>query len=269
MMIDSPYLVQPGSRIDLDAFNTRDKGKFSSRAQADAQSEKNRRRLVALQEVLYAQGKHAVLIVLQALDAGGKDGTIRFVFSGVNPQGCRVSSFKVPTPLEKAHDFLWRIHAAVPEKGMIGIFNRSHYESVLVERVKALAPEDVWRARYDHINNFEKLLADEGVTIMKFFLHISKDEQRQRLQSRVDDAHKRWKFSAGDLEERLRWDQYIHAFEDAISRCSTEHAPWYVIPADRKWYRNFVISDIIVRTLKQLDMKYPKAAEGVESIVVE
>lgn len=269
MMIDSPYLVEPGRRIDLSTIDTRDKGPFQDRSQAEIESEKNRRRLVALQEVLYAQARYAVLIVLQALDAGGKDGTIRYVFSGVNPQGCRVNSFKVPTPLEKAHDFLWRIHAATPEKGMIGIFNRSHYESVLVERVKNLAPEYVWRERYDHINAFEKLLADEGTIILKFFLHISRDEQRKRLQARIDNPHKRWKFSPGDIEERARWDDYMHAFEDAISRCSKEHAPWYVIPADRKWYRNYVVGDIIVRTLKKLDLQYPSAIEGIEGLVVE
>ena len=268
-MTDSPYLVKPGKKFKLSKRSTDDKGPFNHSDDAMAPTEKNRKRLDDLQEKLYAEGKHALLVVFQAMDCGGKDGAIDFVFSGVNPQGCQVTSFKVPTPLEKAHDFLWREHAAAPPKGMIGIFNRSHYESVLVERVHKLVPEKVWKRRYEHINAMEKLLADEGTTILKFFLHISKEEQKERLEARLKDPEKNWKFNAGDLEERKLWSQYQAAYQDAIERCSTEYAPWYVVPADRKWFRNWVLSDVIVRTLERLKMKYPPAAPGIRKIKVK
>ena len=256
-MTESPHLIKPGTKVDLSKIKTTENGKFKDKTEGEAVAAKNLATLRELQDVLYAQGKYSLLIVLQAMDAAGKDGTIDHIFSGVNPQGCHVTSFKVPTPIEKAHDFLWRIHEAAPAKGMIGIFNRSHYESVLVERVHEYAPKDVWKARYDHINNFERLLANEGTVILKFFLHISKEEQAERFQARLDDPSKNWKFNPGDLEERKLWDQYQEAYADAISKCSTPEAPWYVIPADKKWYRNAEISDIIVRTLKGLDLKYP------------
>ncbi|MGN6725383.1 MAG: PPK2 family polyphosphate kinase, partial [Tepidisphaeraceae bacterium] len=198
-----------------------------------------------------------------------KDGTIDHIFSGVNPQGCQVHAFKVPTPLEKAHDFLWRIHNAAPPKGMIGIFNRSHYESVLVERVHNLVPKSVWKERYAHINHFEKLLADEGTTIVKFYLHISRDEQARRMQDRLEDAKKNWKFSPADLEERKLWDDYMKAFDDALEKCSTKHAPWYVVPSDHKWYRNYVISEILVKTLKQMDLHFPKPIPDIGKYRVE
>jgi PPK2 family polyphosphate:nucleotide phosphotransferase len=204
-----------------------------------------------------------VLIVFEAMDAGGKDGAIEHVFSGLNPQGCTVTGFKVPTPLELSHDYLWRVHARVPPKGMIGIFNRSHYESVLVERVKGLVPKDVWSRRFDHINAFEKLLTDEGVTILKFFLHISKEEQKERMQARLDDPIKRWKFNPKDLDERKLWDDYMAAYEEALNRCSTPYAPWFVVPADRKWFRNWAVSDTLVRALEKLDMKFPPGGRGV------
>jgi len=207
--------------------------------------------------------------VLQAMDTGGKDGTIESVFSAVDPQGCSVTSFKAPSHLELAHDYLWRIHHAVPPKGMIGIFNRSHYESVLVERVKNLVPKEVWLRRYKHINDFERMLSDEGVTIVKFFLHISKDEQKQRLEARLAKPEKHWKFNPADLKERERWDDYQQAYEDALRECSTKHAPWYVVPADKKWFRNWVVSDVLVRTLKGLKMEYPPAAPGLDRIVIE
>jgi len=191
------------------------------------------------------------------------------VFRGCDPQGCQVTAFKTPTPLELSHDFLWRIHAATPPFGMIGIFNRSHYESVLIERVKKLVPEKVWSKRYDHINDFEKMLADEGTTIVKFFLHISKDEQKRRLEARLNEREKQWKFNPGDLVERKLWDEYMDAYQDAIRDCSQKHAPWYVVPADRKWYRNWVLSDVLVRTLEDMGMKYPKPAPGLDKIVVE
>lgn len=268
-MIDSPYLIEPGSRVDLNKIKTRVSGNFKSKEEGLAAARKNLKKLDQLQDVLYAQGKHALLVVLQAMDAAGKDGTIDFIFSGINPQGCQVTPFKVPTPLEKSHDFLWRIHTAAPPKGMIGIFNRSHYESILVERVHALAPKDVIKDRPDHINNFEKLLADEGVTILKFYLHISKEEQAQRMQARLEDKTKNWKFNPGDLKERELWDDYREAYNDALGKCSTRHAPWYVIPADRKWYRNYVISDIIVRALEGLDLAYPDPIENISQYKIK
>ena len=210
-----------------------------------------------------------VLIVFQSMDAGGKDGTIRTVFEGGNPQGGKGAAFKVPTPEELAHDFLWRIHKQTPGKGEIVIFNRSHYEDVLVVRVHGYAPEEVWKKRYDHIRHFEQLLADEGTTILKFYLHIDLDEQKQRLQERLDDPTKRWKFNIGDLEERKLWPQYMQAFEDAIEKTSTESAPWYVIPANRNWYRDLVISQIIVDTLENLKMKFPAEQEGLDKVVIE
>jgi len=264
-MIESPYLVPPGKPFHIRDAKTKDDGPFKDRAEAELLSANNIKQIRELQDILYAQSKHAILVVLQAMDAGGKDGTIDYIFSGVNPQGCQVTSFKAPTPLEKAHDFLWRIHEAAPAKGMIGIFNRSHYESVLVERVRGLAEESVWKKRYDHINAFEKLLADEGTTIMKFYLHISKKEQAARLQARLDDPHKNWKFNPGDLEERKMWDQYMSAFDDLLERCSTEHAPWYVVPSDRKWFRNYVISDILLKTIQSLDVKYPAPIPDIKN----
>ena len=256
-MIDSPYLIRPGKPVHFKRLKTKDSGDFKDRAEAEAIAEKNRRRLHDMQDVLYAQGTQSLLVILQAMDAGGKDGTIEYIFSGVNPQGCSVTSFKAPSTNEKAHDFLWRIHAAAPAKGMIGIFNRSHYESVLVERVHNLAPKHVLKKRYDHINAFEQMLADEGTTIVKFFLHISFEEQAERMQARLDDPKKNWKFSPGDLEERKYWKDYAGAFEDALEKCSTEAAPWYAIPSDRKWFRNWAISDILVRTLEAMNPAYP------------
>ncbi len=217
---------------------------------------------------MWAQGEHALLIVLQALDAGGKDGVIRHVMSGVNPQGCQVTSFKVPTEEELEHDYLWRIHKATPRRGYIGIFNRSHYEDVLVVRVHNLVPEDVWQQRYEQINHFERLLADSGTTILKFFLYISKDEQKERFEARLRDPRKNWKFSVKDVKERGYWDDYVRAYEDALGRCSTPWAPWYIVPANRKWYRNLVISQAIVETLEKLDMHYPPPLPDADTIVV-
>ena len=268
-MIDSPYLAEPGKKLHLSKLKTDSTGSFKDKDDAKDQIDENLEKLQGLQNVLYAEAKHAVLIVFQAMDAGGKDGAIKHVFSGVNPQGCSVTSFKKPSSLELAHDFLWRIHLATPSKGMIGIFNRSHYESVLVERVDKLVHKKVWSKRYDHINNFEKMLADENVTIMKFFLHISKEEQKKRLGQRLKDSEKNWKFDPQDLVERKRWDEYMDAYADAIEKCSTADAPWYVVPADHKWFRNWVISDTIVRELAKLKMKYPRAVEGIEKLKVE
>jgi len=264
-----PIQIPRGEKIRLKDFDPDDTGKYEDKDEAKAETEKNSERLAGLQEVLYAEGRHALLIILQAMDAAGKDGTIKQVMSGVNPQGCIVTSFKAPTPLELAHDFLWRVHQHAPLKGSLGIFNRSHYEDVLIVRVHDLVPEKIWRARYEHINNFEKLLADNGVTILKFFLHISKEEQKERLEKRIEDQSKNWKFNPGDLKERDLWEEYMEAYEDAINKCNTPWAPWHVVPANKKWYRNLVISERIVEALESLGLKYPPAPEGIEQMVIE
>ena len=267
-MIKSPYLVKPGKDLKLSKLDTADTNDFKGKEDALPATEKNLEKLRKLQGLLYAESKRALLVVFQAMDAGGKDGAIEHVFSGLNPQGCSVTSFKAPSHEELAHDYLWRIHIATPRRGIIGIFNRSHYESVLVERVKKLVPKEVWSKRYDHINAFEKLLADEGTVILKFFLHISREEQKKRLEARLQDPAKNWKFSPLDLEERKRWDEYMEAYQDALEKCSTDDAPWFVVPSDHKWFRNWVISDTIVRTLEELDMKYPDPIPGIEKIKV-
>jgi PPK2 family polyphosphate:nucleotide phosphotransferase len=268
-MVDSPYLVKPDKKLKLSDFDPSDTGKFKDKDDAKDDVAANLAKLKDLQEVLYAQAKYAVLVVFQAMDAGGKDGAIEHIFSGVNPQGCSVTSFKTPSHLELAHDYLWRYQCAAPTKGMIGIFNRSHYESVLVERVKDIAPKKVWSKRYDHLNAFEQVLADENTVIMKFYLNISRDEQKRRLEERLKDPKKNWKFNPQDLEERKRWDDYMEAFADAIGKCSTRAAPWYVIPSNKKWFRNWAVSDIIVRTLEELDLAYPQAIEGIEKYKIE
>ena len=262
------FLVPAGTRLHLEDHDPGYTAGFQSKKDVAKELGRNRERLRELQGVLWAEGKHALLIVLQAMDAGGKDGTIRHVFRGVNPQGCSVTSFKAPTPEELAHDYLWRIHKAAPRKGYIGIFNRSHYEDVLVVRVHNLVPESVWRKRYEQINHFEKLLAESGVTILKFFLHISREEQKSRFEARLQNPAKNWKFSMGDMAERAYWDEYMRAFEEALSRCSTPWAPWYVIPADHKWFRNLTVSRIIVEALEKLDMHYPPPLPNADQIVV-
>jgi PPK2 family polyphosphate:nucleotide phosphotransferase len=219
-------------------------------------------KLEHLQDKLYAEHKRSLLIVLQAMDAGGKDGTIKHVMSGVNPQGCQVTPFKQPTSKELEHDFLWRVHPAAPAKGMIAIFNRSHYEDVLIVRVHDLVPEDVWMKRYDQINAFEELLARNGTTILKFFLHISKDEQKRRFDARHEDPNKNWKSSEADERERKFWDDYQLAYQDALEKTSKKHAPWFVIPANEKWFRDLAISHIVVKTLEDLNLQYPKAAKA-------
>ena len=268
-MIDSPYLVKPGKKFRIEKCDPDDHGRFKDKEEAQKDIEANLAALDKLQEVLYAQSRYAVLIVLQAMDAGGKDGAIEHIFSGLNPQGCQVVSFKAPSTAERSHDYLWRYHLAAPPRGMIGIFNRSHYEAVLVERVKGIAPEAVWKRRFDHINALERMLADEETVILKFFLNISKDEQAERLQARLDDPRKNWKFNPADLEERKNWDAYMAAFEEALEKCSQEHAPWYVVPSNRKWFRNWAISDIIVRTLKKLDLEFPKPIADISKFRVE
>ncbi len=250
------YRVRPGEGISLDDVPSEDDGGLD-KDDGKKEFKKLSRRLVELQELFYADGRHGLLVVLQAMDAGGKDSTIRTVFGPLNPQGCRVTSFKAPTDEELGHDFLWRVHRSAPRRGSIAVFNRSHYEDVLVVRVKKFVPKSCWRARYEHINAFEKLLADEGTTVVKFMLHISKEYQRERLQRRLDRPEKHWKFNPADLAERARWGEYRRAFEDALSNCSTEHAPWYVIPAECRWYRNYLVAKIMVETMEGLDLAYP------------
>jgi PPK2 family polyphosphate:nucleotide phosphotransferase len=264
------YLVRSGTAVDLPTRNPDDKGDFKGgKEDGLAEVERLNSQLEELQEVLYAEHKHKVLVVLQAMDTGGKDGVIRRVFDRVNPQGVRVASFKVPTEEELDHDYLWRVHKMVPGRGEIVIFNRSHYEDVLVVRVHNIVPADVWKKRYEQINAFERHLAENGTTILKFFLHIDTDEQKERLQSRLDDPTKRWKFRLGDLEERKLWREYTAAYEDVLSKTSTDHAPWYIVPANSKWYRDLVISSVLVETLKSLDMKYPEPEENLDGILVE
>jgi PPK2 family polyphosphate:nucleotide phosphotransferase len=222
-----------------------------------------------LQDLLYADRRYALLIVLQAIDTGGKDGTIKSVFQEVGPLGCNVVSFGVPTAEEAAHDYLWRYHKTAPERGKVTIFNRSYYESVLVERVKDLVPKDVWKRRYDEINQFEEYLGKQGTKVAKFFLHISKDEQRERLQERIDNPKKHWKFRKADLDERLAWDKYQEAFEDMVDRCNTEDAPWHVVPANHKGYRDVVVAKALIELLESLELRYPDPEPGIESLKVE
>ena len=264
------YRVKPGHKIKLSDYDPEDTSQFSGGKQdAKTRLAELAQRLDELQELLYAEHQHKILVVLQALDTGGKDGTIRAVFDGINPQGVHIASFKVPTPEEQDHDFLWRIHPKVPGKGELAVFNRSHYEDVLVVRVHNLVPEDVWRQRYTEINNFEQMLAEEGTTILKFYLNITKDAQKERLQARLDDPKKQWKFNPADLKEHALWDEYSSAYQDAISETSTEWAPWYVIPANRNWYRNLSVASVIVQALEDLKLKYPEPADGLDKIVIQ
>ena len=262
------YRVEPGERVSLAAIDPDDTEHYNKKKDVAKELEKQRRRIQGLQARLYAENERGLLIVLQAMDTGGKDGTIKHVFSGINPQGCRVSSFKTPSAEESNHDFLWRYHKSAPARGRIGIFNRSHYEDVLVVRVKGLVSEEVWRERYDQINAFERNLSLDGITVLKFFLHISKDEQKRRLLSRLDNPDKRWKFSSADIKERAFWDDYQAAFEEALTNCSTEHAPWYVVPANKKWYRNLVVARTIADTLAAVDPQFPPAEEGLELVEI-
>ena len=263
------YLVEPGSKVELSARDPADKSLLPNKEAGKARFLELNQRLEELQELLYAEGKHKLLIVFQAMDTAGKDSSIRHIFDRTNPQGVRVASFKKPTQDELAHDYLWRVHRHTPGSGQITIFNRSHYEDVLVVRVHGLVPEKRWKRRYGHIRHFEELLADEGTTILKFFLHISKDEQKERLQDRLDEPHKHWKFALGDLAERKLWKDYEAAYEAAIGETSTRSAPWFVIPANRKWYRNMVISEILVHALEGLDMSYPPPEDNLGDVVIE
>ena len=269
MALRDRLLVQPGQAVMLADWDPADKLTFKKDDDDEAVLAKSIARLDDLQYVMYAEHRHALLIVLQGMDAAGKDGTIRHVLSGLNPQGCRVTAFKTPSAEEAGHDFLWRIHRAIPLKGDIAIFNRSHYEDVLVARVRKLVPKEIWSRRYEQINQFEALLKENGVTIVKFFLHISKEEQRQRFEQRLKDPTKQWKLARGDFEDRKYWDEYKAAYEDALARCSTDAAPWYVIPADRKWVRNLAVSLVLVETLEALRMKFPKPSLDPSTIKLE
>lgn len=262
--------MKPGSRVDLSRLDAGDTSAFKGGKDDTAELfGRMNDRLEELQEMLWAEGRHKLLVVLQGMDTSGKDGTIRHVFDGVNPLGVRVASFKAPTAEELAHDFLWRVHPVVPGKGEMVIFNRSHYEDVLAARVRGFVPPAVWKHRYGQINDFEKLLAETGTKILKFFLYIDADEQKERLQERLDDPTKRWKFRKGDLEDRRLWKEYLDAYEDALARTSTKHAPWYVVPSNRNWYRNLVVASVIVDALERLDMKFPEPEEDLQGIVIE
>ena len=261
------FLVEPGSKIKLKDINPGYTGKSVSEKKAQVDIEKYRAKLTKQQYLLYSEKRHSLLIVLQALDAAGKDGTVNHVMSAMNPQGTTVTGFKQPTPLEMDHDFLWRVHPHAPGKGSVAIFNRSHYEDVLVVRVHKLAPKEEWEPRYELINDFEKLLRTQNNThIIKFFLHISRDEQLERFKQRLDDPARNWKISDSDYKERELWDDYTKAFEDVFARTSTKQAPWYIIPSNHKWFRNLVVSQIVADTMEDLGMKLPKPTVDLEVI---
>ena len=262
------YLVRPGQGVDLASYDPDDTSLLpDGKREAGKRLEAIVGRLAEGQELLYAGHGPRLLIVLQGMDTSGKDGTIRHAMQGFNPQGTRVVSFKKPSQEELDHDFLWRVHAKVPARGETVVFNRSHYEDVLIVRVHDLVPKAVWKQRYQQIVDFERMLYESGTTILKFFLHISEDEQRKRLQARVDDPRKCWKFQHGDLEERKFWNDYVRAYQDALSKTSTECAPWYVVPANQKWYRNYVVASIVADALESLDLEYPEC--DVAGVVVE
>jgi PPK2 family polyphosphate:nucleotide phosphotransferase len=268
----SNYLVKQNSKIILSQYSTKDTAGLKSKDEAKDQLEKNVEKMTVLQDKLYASDKYAVLLIFQAMDAAGKDSTIKHVMSGLNPQGTQVYSFKQPSKEEIDHGYLWRIEKAIPERGRIGIFNRSHYEDVLVVKVhnlltyqqlpEKLIDKNVWQKRYEQICNFEKYLYENGTKVIKFFLHVSKEEQKARFLARIDDSSKNWKFSAADIEERKYWDDYQKAYEDAISTTSTKYAPWYIVPADKKWFARLLVSEIIVESLKELNLEYPKLSDA-------
>lgn len=261
--------VEPGARPRIAERDTRDVPGGPDKEAGKRRLEELQERLRVLQRRLYAEGEHSVLLVLQGLDASGKDGVIKTVFTGVNPQGVRVTSFKAPTSTELAHDYLWRVHAATPARGEIGIFNRSQYEDVVTVRVLDLAPDEVWRRRPGHIREWERMLVDEGTTIVKVFLNVSKEEQRQRLQERIDDPEKRWKFRLEDLEVRTRFDDFVAAYEDAIEATSTEWAPWHVVPADRNWLKSLAVAELLVDALERIDPRVPPPPPGLDGLRIE
>jgi len=259
-------IVTPGKKVKLADWDPDETLGWRKGHKTKASTDKAIQRIDGLQYLLYAEHKRALLAVLQGRDAAGKDGTIRHVMSGCNPQGCHVTSFKKPSPEEVSHDYLWRIHHAIPEYGDIGIFNRSVYEDVLVVRVHKMVPKEVWSTRYDQINQFEEILHQNRIKIVKFFLHISKDEQRDRFRQRIEDPDRRWKLSEADFEERKSWDDYTVAYEDALSKCNKPHAPWFIVPANKKWFRNLAVSHIIAETMEAMDMKFPPPSVDVKKL---
>ena len=260
------FLVELGTKVKLSQMDAGDTGDDKDQAAAQDELGKLSQRLAELEYLMYAESKHSFLIVLQAMDAGGKDGTVRHVIGSMNPQNATVQPFKVPSVDEMAHDYLWRVHKVAPGKGQVVVFNRSHYEDVLVVRVHNLVPKEVWSERYDEINAFEQLLSDSGTHIVKFFLHIDKKEQLSRFKQRLEDPTKQWKISEFDYKEREFWDEYQKAYEDAISKCSTEYAPWYIIPANHKWFRDLAVSRVLVKTLESMDMRFPPPTVNIEEI---
>ena len=266
----SQSLIAPiDKEVKLADFDPNYKGEYKRKRDVEGKLRKTINKIIELQELLYSENNNALLIVLQAMDAGGKDGTIKHVMGAVNPQGCDVKNFKVPSAEETAHDFLWRYHMAAPRKGKIIIFNRSYYEDVLVVRVHNLVPKSVWGKRYQHINDFEQMLVENGTTILKFYLHISKDEQKKRFEDRLNRADKHWKFSDADLREREYWDQYMEAFETVLNKCNTKIAPWHIVPANNKWYRDLVIGKTVVTALEKLKMKYPEPERDFSDIEIK
>jgi PPK2 family polyphosphate:nucleotide phosphotransferase len=260
--------VAPGTTVDLGAFDP-DATHGHSKVESERELAAGLERLSSLQDRLWAEAKHAVLVVLQGIDAAGKDGTIRHVMGAFNPMGAQVTSFKVPTPIELAHDFLWRVHQRTPARGEVGVFNRSHYEEVLVVRVHDLVPKAVWSNCYEQINAFEQSLAESGTTILKFFLLIDRDEQKRRFQARLDDPTKRWKFRLGDLDERRLWDSYMAAYEEALTRCSTDWAPWYIVPANHKWFRSLAVAEILGDVLEGLGAEYPRGEDLPPDLTID
>lgn len=260
------FKVTPGARVKLKDIDAAFADNYANPEAADQDIAKLQKRLRELQDLLDAERRHSLLICLQAVDTGGKDGTINHVLGAMNPKGCRVAAFREPTPEELAHDFLWRAHRVVPALGEVVIFNRSHYEDVLVVRVHNLVPKEIWSRRYDEINMFEKILVEHSTSVLKFYLHISKEEQLARFKDRLDDPTKQWKISEADYQERRFWDDYVSAYDDALSRCSTEYAPWFIIPANQKWFRNLAVAQIVVQHLEMLKMKYPKPTVDIKRI---
>jgi PPK2 family polyphosphate:nucleotide phosphotransferase len=265
------YLVKPGAKVDLRKIDADDRHLFDDGGKEESLEafDKLQDELKLLQTVLYAQNKHRILVVMQAMDTGGKDGCIKHVFSRIDPQGIHVRSFKKPSEEELARDFLWRVHDKVPRNGQLVIFNRSHYEDIIAVKVKKLFPEKVWKQRYGHVADFERMLAEEGTTVVKIYLHISRDEQKRRLDSRLVNPGKHWKFNPDDLKDRALWPDFMDTYEEVLSKTSTVHAPWYVVPANRKWYRNLVVARIMVDTMKRLDMKFPETTWNPADMIVE
>lgn len=266
MRFSEKLVVRPGTKVKLADWDPDETFGFKKGSKAERLTAKTIGQLDDLQNLLWASKEYAVLVVLQSPDAGGKDGTIRHVMSGMSPQGCRVTAFKEPTPEELGHDFLWRVHKVVPARGEVGIFNRSHYEDVLVVRVRGLAARSAWSRRYDEINSFEQMLDENRVKILKFFLHISKEEQKERFEERLNDPSKHWKLAEADIEAREQWAEYVKAYEEALSRCSTPAAPWFIIPANKKWFRNLAISSILVETLEAMKLKFPKPSFDISKV---